>query len=70
MLTWLVLLPVLGAVVVGLTPRARRELHVPLGVALSMLPLALAAYLFYAFEPQVAMQFTEFHVWYEPWGIA
>ncbi len=70
MLTGLILLPVLGAIVVGLTPRARKELHLPLGIALSVLPLALALYVFAVFEPQVAMQFTEFHVWYEPWGIA
>ncbi|MFZ0013330.1 MAG: NADH-quinone oxidoreductase subunit M [Acidimicrobiia bacterium] len=70
MLTWLILLPICGAIVVGLTPRARRELHLPLGIALSMLPLALAIYVFAVFEPQVQMQFTEYHVWYQPWGIA
>ena len=70
MLTWLILLPVLGAIVVGLTPRARKELHLPLGLALSVLPLALAIYVFAVFEPQMPMQFTEYHVWYEPWGIA
>lgn len=70
MLTWLILLPVLGAFAVGLTPRARKELHLPLGLAISVLPLALAIYVFAVFEPQVAMQFTEYHVWYEPWGIA
>jgi NADH-quinone oxidoreductase subunit M len=70
MLTWLVLLPVLGAIVVGLVPRARRELHLPLGITLSVLPLALAGYLFWVFEPVAGYQFTEHHVWYEPWGIA
>ena len=70
MLTWLVLLPVLGALVVLLTPAARRELHIPMGIALSILPLGLALYVFAVFEPQVQMQFTEFHSWYEPWGIA
>ncbi|HEU4321359.1 MAG TPA: NADH-quinone oxidoreductase subunit M [Acidimicrobiia bacterium] len=70
MLTWLILLPVVGAIVVGLTPRERKELHLPLGLALSVFPLALALYVFTRFEPQVAMQFTEYHVWYEPWGIA
>ena len=70
MLTWLVLLPILGAVAVLLTPAARRELHIPMGIALSILPLGLALYLFAAFEPQVDMQFAEFHSWYEPWGIA
>ena len=70
MLTWLILLPVVGAIVVGLVPRNRREMHLPLGITLSILPLGLAAYLFYVFEPQPAMQFEELHVWYEPWGIS
>lgn len=70
MLTWLILLPVIAAIVVALIPKSRKELHLPLGIALSALPLGLAAYLFYVFEPQSQMQFTEFHYWYEPWGIA
>ena len=70
MLTGLILLPVLGALVVGLIPRRRTELHLPLGVAVSILPLALALYLFYAFEPVAGYQFTEYRIWYEPWGIA
>lgn len=70
MLTWLILLPVLGAVAIGLTPRARRELHLPLGIALSILPLALAIYVFGVFEPVAGYQFTEYHTWYAPWGIA
>ncbi|HXV71971.1 MAG TPA: NADH-quinone oxidoreductase subunit M [Acidimicrobiia bacterium] len=69
MLTWLVLLPVAGAIVVLLTPRARQELHLPLGIALSILPLGLALYVFGVFEPQAQMQMTELHTWYEPWGI-
>ncbi|MGD2100850.1 MAG: NADH-quinone oxidoreductase subunit M [Acidimicrobiia bacterium] len=70
MLTWLVLLPVVGAVAVALVPRSRKEIHLPLGIAMSIMPLGLAAYLFYAFEPRAAMQFEEFHLWYEPWGIS
>lgn len=70
MLTWLILLPVVGAVVVALVPRERRELHLPLGIALSILPLGLASYMFYAFDPVAGYQFTEFHYWYEQWGIA
>jgi NADH-quinone oxidoreductase subunit M len=69
-LTWLILLPVVGACVVGLLPRQRRELHLPLGIVLSVLPLALAGYVFFVFEPVPGYQFTEHHVWYEPWGIA
>ena len=70
MLTWLILLPLVGAILVGVLPRQRKELHLPLGITLSVLPLALAAYLFWVFEPVAAYQFTEHHVWYEPWGIA
>jgi NADH-quinone oxidoreductase subunit M len=70
LLSWLILLPVLGAIAVGLTPRRRTELHLPLGVAVSVLPLGLALYMFMVFEPVAGYQFTEFHYWYEPWGIA
>jgi NADH-quinone oxidoreductase subunit M len=69
-LTWLILLPVVGAAVVALIPGRRRELHLPLGVVLSVLPIGLALYVFYVFEPVSGYQFTEFHPWYEPWGIA
>jgi len=70
MLTWLILLPVAAALVVMAVPRSRSEVHLPLGIALSTLPLALAGYLFYVFEPVAFYQLTEFHQWYEPWGIA
>jgi NADH-quinone oxidoreductase subunit M len=68
-LTWLILLPVLGALVIALVPRRRSELHLPLGIALSVLPLALAGYIFWVFEPVSGYQFTEDAIWYEPWGI-
>jgi len=42
MLTWLILLPVIGAVAVALVPARRREVHLPLGLALAVLPVALA----------------------------
>ena len=51
MLTALVLLPVAAAIVVILIPARRREVHLPLGIALSVMPLALAGYLFSVFEP-------------------
>ncbi len=70
MLTWLILLPVVGALAVAVVPAGRKEAHLPLGIATSMLPLALAAYLFWVFEPVAGHQFTEYAVWYEPWGIA
>jgi len=68
-LTWLILLPVLGALVIAVVPRRRSELHLPLGIALSVLPLALAGYIFWVFEPVSGYQFAEDVIWYEPWGI-
>ena len=70
MLTALVLLPVAAAVLVALIPSRRRELHLPVGIALSVLPLALAGYLFWAFQAEAGYQFAVDAVWYEPWGIS
>ncbi len=70
MLTALILLPVVAAALVALVPAARREIHLPLGVALSTLPLGLAAYLFWVFEPASGYQFAVDASWYEPWGIS
>ena len=70
MLTWLILLPVIGAAIVALVPSRRRELHLPLGITLSVLPLALAGYIFWIFEPASGQQLVDFAVWYEPWGIS
>ncbi len=70
MLTWLILLPAIAALVVLAVPARRKELHLPLGIALSALPLALAIYVFAIFEPMADYQMTEHHVWYEPWGVA
>ena len=69
LLSSLVVLPLAGAVAVGLLPRARRELFLPVGVAVSLLPLGAAAYLFLEFsvgEPD--FQFVERMTLYEPWG--
>ncbi|HUO46324.1 MAG TPA: NADH-quinone oxidoreductase subunit M [Acidimicrobiia bacterium] len=70
MLTALILIPVVGAVVAGLLPRKRTELFLPMGIVLSLLPLAVAGYLFSAFGTGTAdYQFVERVAWYEPWGI-
>jgi NADH-quinone oxidoreductase subunit M len=70
MLTALILLPVLGAGAVALVPRRRSELVLPLGITVSLLPLAAAGYLFAAFRAgEAGFQFTEKAVWYTPWGI-
>jgi NADH-quinone oxidoreductase subunit M len=70
MLTALILLPVAAAIVIAVIPSKRAEIHLPLGIALSMLPLALAGYLFWVFEPLPGYQHTVDAVWYEPWGIS
>jgi NADH-quinone oxidoreductase subunit M len=70
MLTSLILLPIVAAIVVAVIPSKREEIHLPLGIALSMLPLALAGYLFWVFEPLPGYQQTVDAVWYEPWGIS
>ncbi len=70
MLTALVLIPVGAALAVALIPSRRREVHLPVGVALSIIPLALAGYLFWMFEASAGYQFVEQVVWYQPWGIS
>jgi NADH:ubiquinone oxidoreductase subunit 4 (subunit M) len=51
MLTALILAPALAAIVIALIPSRRAEVHLPLGIALSIVPLGLAGYLFWVFEP-------------------
>ena len=71
MLTLLVLTPLLGAVAVALVPARRRELHLPLGMALSVAPLGVAGALFFSFEKgRGSFQMVEKMVWWEPWGIS
>ncbi len=70
MLGWLIALPVIGAATVALIPRRRPDLHLPVGIALAVLPLALAGYVFWVFEPVAGYQFAQEAVWYRPWGIS
>ena len=71
MLTALIVIPVIGAIVVALLPRRRTELILPVGVGMSLIPLAVAGFLFAAFETgEAGFQFVEQAVWYEPWGIS
>ncbi|GBD84750.1 NADH-quinone oxidoreductase subunit M [bacterium BMS3Abin02] len=70
-LTVLILLPFAAAIVVALLPSRRKELFLPVGFALSILPLALAGYLFYVFKTgEAGFQFVENVSWYAPWGIS
>ncbi len=66
----MILAPVVAALAVALVPSNRKELHLPLGVALSIMPLALAGYLFWAFQPEAGYQFAVDAPWYEPWGMS
>lgn len=67
----MVLLPVVGAVVVGLIPKSRRELIFPVAVAVSFLPLAVAGYILWNFTVgDAGFQFTQKILWFEPWGIS
>jgi NADH-quinone oxidoreductase subunit M len=70
-LTALIVIPVVGAIVVALLPRRRAELVLPVGVGMSLIPLAVAGFLFAAFETgDAGFQFVEQAVWYAPWGIS
>jgi NADH-quinone oxidoreductase subunit M len=70
-LTVLILLPFASAVVVALLPSRRKELFLPVGIALSLLPVALAIYLFVVFKTgEAGFQYVESVPWYQPWGIS
>ena len=70
-LTALILVPAIAAIVVMLLPSNRPEIHLPVGIAISLVPVALAGWLFAAFEVGSAdFQFQEQAVWFEPWGIS
>ena len=67
----LILTPIAAAIVIALVPNRRSELHLPLGITLSMVPLALAGWLFFAFDKGVSeFQFVHDSPWYEPWGMS
>ena len=67
----LILVPAFAAVIVLALPNSRPELHLPVGVALSLIPVGLAGWLFTAFEVGSAeFQFQSEAVWFEPWGIS
>lgn len=69
----LVAIPIVGAAVVAAVPRSRQELVLPLTVAWTLLPLALAVYLLVRFDtslPGGDFQFTQQVLLFEPWGIS
>jgi NADH-quinone oxidoreductase subunit M len=71
MLTALILLPAAAAVIVALIPRRRIEVFLPLGVTLSIAPLALAGFLFAEFAAgEPGFQLVERSELYAPWGFS
>lgn len=71
LLSWLVVSPLIGAVVVALLPSRRRELYLPVGFLVAFVPLTLAGVLFFEFHVgEAGFQFVERAVWYGPWGIS
>jgi NADH-quinone oxidoreductase subunit M len=69
-LTWLVLLPAIGAIVVALVPRTRRELLWPVSFAVTVPPLAVALWIAVTFEVgDPGFQFTVGHTFSESLGI-
>jgi NADH-quinone oxidoreductase subunit M len=70
-LALMVLLPVLGAIVVGLIPKRRTDLVYPLALTLSFLPLAIVGYVLWEFEVgEPGYQFTQRVLWFEPWDVS
>ena len=70
MLSVLILVPVLAAVTVMLLPANRTELHLPVALVLSLLPVGLAGVLFARFELAAGFQFVEQAALIERWGIS
>ncbi|MET0831545.1 MAG: proton-conducting transporter membrane subunit, partial [Acidimicrobiia bacterium] len=70
-LALLVATPAVGAVLLMLLPRRRPELLMPVGVLVSMVPVAIAGWMLVAFETgEAGFQFTQRVLWYQPWDIA
>lgn len=72
MLTWLILIPIMSALVVLLLPRQRTELYLPVGIGLSTLPAALTGVIFFSgfTTGEAGFQLTEQLVWWERMGIS
>jgi NADH-quinone oxidoreductase subunit M len=70
-LSLLILLPLVGAVIVAFLPSKRPELILPVALGVSMAPLAIAGYILWTFDAgNPALQFTDFHVISNTFGIS
>jgi NADH-quinone oxidoreductase subunit M len=70
LLSLLILLPVAGAVAIGLTRRESVSLQKLLGLALSLVTFVLSTRLVSLFRDTAAIQFEERHAWIPAWGIS
>ncbi len=69
-LTALILAPLAAGLGVFLVPSKRSSWAVPIGTALSLVPLAISGFLFYRFDPgQGGYQMVEKSALYSDWGI-
>jgi NADH-quinone oxidoreductase subunit M len=69
LVTTLVLLPVAGAVLAALLPRAEERLHKAVGLAVSLATFALSLLLVSGFRDVATLQFVERRPWIPGWGV-
>ncbi|MFQ5554866.1 MAG: proton-conducting transporter membrane subunit, partial [Acidimicrobiia bacterium] len=70
-LALLVLLPLGGALVVAFIPEQRRDLILPVTVAITTLPLAVTLWILWRFEVgEPGFQLTERVLWFSPWDVS
>ena len=69
LISLLIALPVAGAILIALTPRAAESLQKTLGLAISAAAFAISLLLLPGFRDVAAMQFVERAPWIPAWGI-
>ena len=70
-LTALILVPVIGALFVALTPKSRPEIPKLIALMSTVGTLAMSIWLMASFETgESGFQFVSKHTWIEPWGIS
>ncbi|MCZ7532039.1 MAG: NADH-quinone oxidoreductase subunit M [Acidimicrobiia bacterium] len=71
LLSWLIVLPLLGAIVVALLPARRPEVVFPVALGVSTAPLGLACYILWVFDAgSPGVQFGEFHSISDTFGLS
>lgn len=69
-LSTLIGLPLVAALVVMVLPKERTEIHLPVALVLSLLPVGLAGILFAEFESNATFQFIERASLIDRWGVS